>query len=111
MVKKITCGLKKGIEKYEVGDCLLFFTEPYRYIKTGNGKKIDFGLRNLTGIKKIKKYKLPFDEEIIAQSINDILCESCILNEQCQGVCIRSKKELELLREGMLENINFTNID
>lgn len=45
---------KHGIEEYGVGDCLSFFAEPYRYIKTGNGKQIDFGLRNPQDIKKLK---------------------------------------------------------
>ena len=36
---------KHGLEQYAVGDCLSFFAEPYRYIKTGSGKQIDFGLR------------------------------------------------------------------
>ena len=26
---------KRGLEDYKVGDCLSFFAEPYRYIKTG----------------------------------------------------------------------------
>lgn len=30
---------KHGLEQYAVGDCLSFFAEPYRYIKTGSGSK------------------------------------------------------------------------
>ena len=37
--------VKHGLEQYAVGDCLSFFAEPYRYINTGSGKQIDFGLR------------------------------------------------------------------
>jgi hypothetical protein len=33
---------KKGFEKYKVGDSVEFFAEVYRYVKTGNGKQIDF---------------------------------------------------------------------
>ena len=35
----------KPFEKYQVGDCLRFGGEIYRYLKTGNGKQISFGIR------------------------------------------------------------------
>ncbi len=94
------------IEGYGVGDCLSFFAEPYCYIKTGKGKQIDFGLRNPQGIKKIEKYELPSDEELMLQSIDTIICETCYLNEQCfGGMCIRDKKELQSLRKDMLKAV------
>lgn len=95
---------KHGIEGYCVGDCLSFFAEPYRYIKTGNGKQIDFGLRNLQSIKRIEKYELPFNEELILQSMDAIICETCYIKEQCfGGMCIRDKKERQSLRKDMLK--------
>lgn len=94
---------KRGLEKYVVGDCLSFFAEPYRYIKTGNGKQIDFGLRNPENIKKIEEYELPSDDELMVQSINAIICETCFFNEQCYGMRIRNKKELDVLRKDMLK--------
>ena len=80
-----------------------FFAEPYRYIKTGNGKQIDFGLRNPENIKKIEEYELPSDDELMVQSINAIICETCFFNEQCYGMRIRNKKELDVLRKDMLK--------
>ena len=44
---------KVGFESYHVGDCVGFCAEVYRYIKTGNGKILDYGLRNPEGIEKI----------------------------------------------------------
>lgn len=79
--------------------------EPYRYIKTGSGKQIDFGLRNPANIKRIEKYELPSDDELMLQSINAIICETCLYNEQCFGMCIRNKKELEILRKDMLRAV------
>ena len=64
---------KKGFEKFKVGDSVEFFAEVYRYVKTGNGKQIDFGLRNPEGIKQIPSYKLPTDEELAEQSIMMIM--------------------------------------
>jgi hypothetical protein len=94
----------KGFENLKEGDCVSFFAEVYRYIKTGNGKAIDFGLRNPEGIKVIDPYALPTDEELKMQSINMIICESCYLNEMCDRMnCIRNKKELARLRESMMK--------
>ena len=93
---------KKGFEEYQVGDSIEFFAEIYRYVKTGNGKQIDFGLRNPEGIRKILPYELPTDEELIEQSINMIICETCYLGEQCnRGVCLRPKKEINQLKQKM----------
>ena len=98
---------KPGLEGYGVGDCLSFFAEPYRYIKTGSGKQIDFGLRNPQGIKKIGRYELPSDEALMQQSIDAIICETCYLNEQCNGgICLRNKKELQSLKKDMLKAVN-----
>ena len=96
---------KHGLEEYSVGECLSFFAEPYRYIKTGDGKQIDFGLRNPENIKKIETSELPSDDDLIMQSINAIICETCFLNEQCFGVCVRNKKELAALKKDMLKAV------
>ena len=68
---------KKGFSEFQIGDSVEFFAEVYRYVKTGNGKQIDFGLRNPEGIRKIPPYELPTDEELADQSINMIICEAC----------------------------------
>ena len=95
---------KQGLEQYQVGDCLSFFAEPYRYIKTGNGKQIDFGLRNPQGVKEIDKYELPSDEELMRQSIDAIICETCYFNEHCfGGMCLRDKKKIQNLKRDMFK--------
>ena len=72
-----------GFEKLYVGDCVEFFAEPYRYLKTRNGKQIDYAIRNPVDIKRIEKYKLPSGEEIMCQELNLMLCETCYLSEHC----------------------------
>ena len=97
---------KKGFEKFKVGDSVEFFAEVYRYVKTGNGKQIDFGLRNPEGIKQIPSYKLPTDEELAEQSIMMIICETCHLSEHCnRTVCMRPKKEINQLKKSMKDLI------
>lgn len=94
----------EGFEDLKVGDCVSFFAEPYRYIKTGDGKKHDFGLRKPTQIKKIEKYDLPTDDDLLMQYINQIICESCYLSEQCSRMnCIRNQRELKELRKSMMK--------
>lgn len=93
----------QGFENFEVGDSVSFFAEVYRYIKTGNRKLLDYSLRKPKGIKQISSYRLPSDEDIIKQSINQIICETCYLSEQCSKMnCLRNPKEIQTLREQML---------
>lgn len=73
----------KGFEGFMPGDCVEFSAEPYRYLKTGRGKQIDYGLRNPSNIKKIGKYDLPSDEELMCQGLETALCDACYLNETC----------------------------
>ena len=78
----------KGFEDYQVGDSVSFGAEVYRYLKTGNGKMIDFGLRNPRQIKKIEPYRLPTDDELLRQEVESIVCETCFLSEQCTFFCL-----------------------
>lgn len=97
---------KSGFETFQVGDSVEFFAEVYRYVKTGNGKLIDYSLRNPTGIKKIAAYELPSDDDLIRQEIEQIICETCFLSEQCNRiVCMRNSKERKRLQEQMFRTI------
>lgn len=92
----------QGFEDFKIGDCVSFFADVYKYIKTGNGKVLDYSLRNPQGIKQIDSYHLPSDDDIIRQSIDQILCETCYLSEYCnRGNCLRNPEDLQILREQM----------
>ena len=79
----------KPFEEYQVGDYLSFSGEIYRYLKTGSGKQISFGIRNPGKVSKIKSYELPTEEELFMQSIDQVICEICMYNEHCYlGNCI-----------------------
>ena len=80
-----------GFEDYQVGDSVSFWAEVYRYLKTGNGKMIDFGLRNPRQIEKIEPYQLPTDNELLRQEVESMVCETCFLSEQCIGFCLLPK--------------------
>ena len=102
---------KAGFEELNVGDSVSFCADVYRYIKTGNGKLIDYGLRNPTGIKKIEEYQLPSDDELRMQMIGGIICETCYLSEHCNRVsCFFPKEKTEQKRQMMdsLKNCNTT---
>lgn len=81
-----------GFEKYQIGDCVSFSAEVYRYVKTSNGKQLDFSLRNPKSIKKIEAYTLPTDKDLAKQAIDEMICETCYLSEYCNRVsCLLSK--------------------
>lgn len=70
-------------------------------------KQIDYSLRNPKGIKKIESYELPSDDDLIKQGIDQIICETCFLYEQCNKVfCMRDNNERIILQEQMLEAAN-----
>ena len=85
-------------EEYQVGDCLSFGGEIYRYLKTKNGKQISFGIREPYDIKKIESYELPSDDDMLMQAVDQMICEVCMFNEHCyMGMCIANEE----WREGM----------
>ena len=97
---------KSGFEQYRVGDSISFGAEVYRYVKTGNGKQIDYGLRNPTDIQKIKDYELPSDDELIIQGVEQLVCDTCFLSEQCtRNYCMMNPMEKQLLKQEMFHII------
>lgn len=94
---------KSGFGSYNAGDCVTFVADVYRYVKTSNGKLIDYSLRNPKGIKKIEFYELPSDDVLIKQGIDQIICETCFLCEDCNKVfCMSDSREREILQEQMI---------
>ena len=101
---------KSGFEECAVGDSVSFGAEAYRYVKTGNGKLIDYGLRNPTNIQKIEAYELPTDDELIMQEVDQIICETCFLSEQCnRNYCTMEPKKKRLLKQDMFRIIKESN--
>lgn len=92
-----------GFEEYRVGDCLAFDAEVYRYVKTGKGKMIDFGLRFPENIRKIGEYDLPSAEELQLQAVDDIICgELCLFTEHCDRFfCIANPEWREMMRNAL----------
>ncbi len=91
---------RRGFETCQIGDCVEFFAEVYRYVKTGDGKLIDYSLRNAEGIKKIPPYKLPSDNDLIKQEIGWVVCETCFLGEQCnKGFCVLNSQKKALQKQ------------
>jgi hypothetical protein len=90
----------KPFENYQIGDCVSFCGEIYRYLKTSNGKQISFGIREPYDIAKIEAYKLPSDDDMIMQAVDKIICEVCMFNEHCyMGMCIANKEWREEMRK------------
>lgn len=95
-----------GFEGLCVGDCVAFGAEVYRYIKTGHGKQIDYGLRNPKGIRKIENYELPSDDELAMQRVRKIVCEACFFSEHCnRNECMMNLKQKSSLEQQMFEVI------
>ena len=91
-------------EQFKEGDCVSFRAEIYRYLKRKKGKLISFGLRKPYEIDKIDDYELPGNEELVMQSIEHIICEVCMYNEQCyMGICIASEQWREDMKKTLLD--------
>ena len=85
------------------GDCFSFLADVYRYVKTGNGKMIDFGLRHPEDIRRIGEYELPSDDQLCLQAADEIICSDlCMYNKHCNGFCIANQEWLESMRSTIL---------
>lgn len=93
---------RSGFEDYSVDDCLHFSAEVYRYLKTGSGKKIDYALRDPIFVEKIDSYELPTEDDLLLQSIDRLICESCVYAEQCYGEpCLANSECREEMRSAL----------
>lgn len=92
-----------GFEGYRVGDCLAFDADVYRYVKTSQGKMIDFGLRYPKDIQKIEAYELPSDDQLRLQAIDEIICNDlCLFKDHCDGFCIADTEWRETMQKTLL---------
>lgn len=99
-----------GFEKYNVGDCISFVAEVYRYLKTKNGIHIDYGLENPTDIEQINEYELPSEGDFARQTANNIYCnEICMFKEHCDGmsgiVCLANENERTYVVETLTKKL------
>lgn len=72
-------------------------------LKNGDGKIIDFGLRNPKEIKPIEAYELPSDDDLMRQELERIVCETCLMGEQCYGKCLLPRGKRKEKVESMLK--------
>lgn len=70
----------------KLGDCVSFSGSVYMY-KCKDGS-MDFSIKDLESIHIIDDYRLPTDEELQQQFLEQIQCEVCIARDQCYGICI-----------------------
>lgn len=103
----------KGFKKFKPDDCVSFEANVYRYLRVKDNT-IDYSLCNPEFIKKVESYSVPTDEELNEQAIEQIVCKTCLYNEQCyMGNCInpeyREKRIEELKKVG--KNTGGTGID
>ncbi len=78
---------------FAVGDSVSFYAEVYRYLKTGNGKQLAFGLRSPCGIRRCAPYALPSEKELRAQRMELSCCDNCYLGDCCSRVsCMLNRR-------------------
>lgn len=70
----------KGIK---VGDCVSFNGEIIPYVRKDG--TYDLGIETPEDITKIENYELPSDEQMMAQFLKQLRCETCLYSEQCYG--------------------------
>lgn len=94
----------KAFEKYQVGQNLRFGGRIYRYLKTGNGKQISFGIREPYDITQIESYEQPSDDDMIMQDVDQLICAICMYNEHCyMGMCIANEEWREEMRKSLFD--------
>ena len=80
--------------------------KPYIFLKTGSGKQIDYAMRNPEDIRKIDAYALPSDDDLIRQEVDQMICETCLFRDHCNGVfCLRNPEERAALQKQLFDAI------
>ena len=78
---------------FAVGDSVSFYAEVYRYLKTGNGKQLAFGLRSPCGIRRCAPYELPSEKELRAQRMELSCCAEMCIRDSCSRVsCMLNRR-------------------
>lgn len=88
----------------KVKDCVSFTGKVYAYKR--KDKSIDFSLKECQHIKKIEPYRLPSKEDLQIQSLERIVCETCIYSEYCYGFCIAPEGWRDSMIQSFMYMIN-----
>lgn len=70
---------RKELDGVGVGDCVSFSAEVYQYVKKNGGLGLDFGLHNLSNVKRIKEYKLSSERDMLDEQVTKLLYDTCDL--------------------------------
>ena len=75
-------------EGMDIGDNVKFEATISPYLKTGNGKQIDYGLEVSDDAEQIDDYYWPTKEDVRNSIANRNKCASCLYNDYCYGHCL-----------------------
>ena len=55
-------------------------------------------------LKEVDDYELPSNDDLLVQSIDQIICEACVFNEHCYvGMCIADQEWREEMRKTLFD--------
>ena len=67
---------------------------------------IDFELKNPAGIRKVREYEVPSDEQLRIQAAEQILCmDLCMFRNHCDGFCIANQEWKESMLNLLLGKV------
>lgn len=76
-----------------INDKIRFKATVYEYTRKDGSK--DFSLKDIENIYRIEDYKIPTREELIDEQIWNLVCETCLFNEKCCGLCLADESEMK----------------
>ena len=57
-------------------------------------------------LRDLRIIKLPSDDDLLRQSVNQIICEVCMFRDHCYGgMCIANKEWLNGMRKSMFDAV------
>ena len=100
------CSFKGRVERINQKKGTVCFERIFisaRLQAPGNGKMIDFGLRDPKDIRRIDEYELPSNDQLRLQAVDEIICSDlCMYNKHCNGFCIANQEWRESIRSTLL---------
>lgn len=82
---------------FNVGDAVSFTGTIYQYLFTNGKQQINYAVKKPDNVVKVNEKDIPSDRDVMEDSLRALVCDTCMLQEHCNGFCLMENKRKELV--------------